>query len=93
MLHKISMDSTKVNMQLVADVTGGELNTLKIVYEGGSELTRHKEKEVKGINFKRRNTAQSTSSHSSLSQVGILTVDVTRRGALLNFVRARVFAC
>ena len=92
MLHKISMDSTKVNMQLVADVTG-ELNTLKIVYEGGSELTRHKEKEVKGINFKRRNTVQSTSSHSSLSQVGILTVDVTRRGALLNFVRARVFAC
>lgn len=86
------MDSTKVNMQLVADVTG-ELNTLKIVYEGGSELTRHKEKEVKGINFKRRNAAQSTASHSSLSQVGILTVDVTRRGALLNFVRARVFAC
>ena len=92
MLHKISLDSFKVNMQLVADVTG-ELNTLKIVYEGGSEVTRHKEKEVKGINTKRRTSEQYTASHGSLLQVGILTVDVTQRGALLNFVRARVFAC
>eukprot|EP00802_Teleaulax_amphioxeia_P011864 Tamp_11901.p1 GENE.Tamp_11901~~Tamp_11901.p1 ORF type:complete len:527 (-),score=71.49 Tamp_11901:146-1726(-) len=66
-LHKISLDSFKVNMQLVADVTG-ELNTLKIVYEGGSEVTRHKEKEVKGINMKRRTSEQYTASHGSLLQ-------------------------
>ena len=103
------MHSFTVNVQLVPDATG-ELNTLRIVYEAGSELASHEAKApttkrrgsvmVPPSNSKeaaepkqRRQSVMFPSNFSSLSQVGILILNVNRKGALLNFVRARVFVC